>query len=295
VNIDLAADGLTMQAKGNTLGMFGTLDMTRFSENAFAETHIFYESVSADIDFDYGGDRGIFKLTGGPSVADMSLSGEELVYESSSGDIGVSISGSLLPLPVIEIGLGSGDLDMRLPLRPSDAPEDFGLVFALNDLTVGDAVWNLFDPTGQLPRDPARIALDVSGKGRLLIDIMDPELQTGMDDIPAEIESVNLNSIALSAAGATISGEGALTLDNARMSPLGAGPAVAGGIDLSMIGLDGLLNNLSTMGLLADEQATGIRMMLGLFTRPGDAPDSLVSAIELTEDGQVLANGQRIR
>lgn len=296
LNIDMAADGLKMKAKGNALTVFGTVDMARrFSGNAFAETRVSYESVSADIDLDYEDDQGTFKLTGGPSFADMSLSGKEFVYKSNSGDIKVSISGSQLPLPVIEIGVASGDLNMRLPLRPSDTPGNFELVFSLNDLTVGDPVWNLFDPTGRLPRDPAKIALDLSGKGRWLLEIMDPDLESDMDEIPAEIESVNLNSLALSAAGATISGEGALTLDNDRTSSFGPGPAMAGGVNLSMTGLDGLLNNLSAMGLLADEQAEGIRMMMGLFARPGDGPDSLVSVIEVTEDGQVLANGQRIR
>jgi hypothetical protein len=35
--------------------------------------------------------------------------------------------------------------------------------------------------------------------------------------------------------------------------------------------------------------------MLGLFAQRGEAPDTLKSTIELTEDGSVLANGQRIR
>jgi hypothetical protein len=36
-------------------------------------------------------------------------------------------------------------------------------------------------------------------------------------------------------------------------------------------------------------------MMMGLFARPGPGEDELVSKIEVTEDGQVLANGQRIK
>ena len=36
-------------------------------------------------------------------------------------------------------------------------------------------------------------------------------------------------------------------------------------------------------------------MMMGLFARPGDGEDTLVSTIEVQEDGAVLANGQRIR
>ena len=49
------------------------------------------------------------------------------------------------------------------------------------------------------------------------------------------------------------------------------------------------------MGLIPEDQAVGARLMLGLFARPGDGPDTLVSTIEMKEDGSILANGQRIR
>jgi len=39
----------------------------------------------------------------------------------------------------------------------------------------------------------------------------------------------------------------------------------------------------------------GIRLMTGMFTRPGDGPDALVSEITINEQGHVLANGQRIK
>jgi hypothetical protein len=35
--------------------------------------------------------------------------------------------------------------------------------------------------------------------------------------------------------------------------------------------------------------------MMGLFARPGEGPDSLVSKIEVNAQGHVLANGQRIQ
>jgi hypothetical protein len=38
-----------------------------------------------------------------------------------------------------------------------------------------------------------------------------------------------------------------------------------------------------------------MRMMMGLFATPGDGEDELVSKIEVTGDGQVLANGQRLK
>jgi len=35
--------------------------------------------------------------------------------------------------------------------------------------------------------------------------------------------------------------------------------------------------------------------MMGMFARPGNGPDSLVSEIELTPEGGISANGLRLR
>jgi len=49
------------------------------------------------------------------------------------------------------------------------------------------------------------------------------------------------------------------------------------------------------MGLVAEEQAMGARMMMGLFAVAGADEDTLNSKIEVNEQGQVFANGQRLR
>ncbi len=82
----------------------------------------------------------------------------------------------------------------------------------------------------------------------------------------------------------------------------GTGPAMVpgmgspvGAVNLALAGGNGLMDKLVAMGLLPQEQAMGARMMMGIFTVPGDGPDTLKSNIEFTKDGQILANGQRIR
>ena len=56
-----------------------------------------------------------------------------------------------------------------------------------------------------------------------------------------------------------------------------------------------LLNQLSDMGLLPKSEAMAMRMMLSMFTVPGASADTLKTVIEVTKEGHVLANGQRIR
>ena len=51
----------------------------------------------------------------------------------------------------------------------------------------------------------------------------------------------------------------------------------------------------SSVPVAPEEQAAGARMMMGLFAVPGDGEDTLTSTIEVKGDGQILANGQRIK
>ena len=41
--------------------------------------------------------------------------------------------------------------------------------------------------------------------------------------------------------------------------------------------------------------SSGTLMMMGLFAKPGEGEDSLTSKIEITEEGGILANGQRLQ
>ena len=99
-----------------------------------------------------------------------------------------------------------------------------------------------------------------------------------------------MNEILLSLAGANLTGTGSLDFNND-----GPVPMPAGTINLMLVGGNGLLDTLVEMGLVPEEQAMGARMMLGMFARPGDGEDTLVSEITFQEDGAILANGQRIR
>lgn len=72
-------------------------------------------------------------------------------------------------------------------------------------------------------------------------------------------------------------------------------PQPVGGIDLTLVGGNALIDKLVAVGLVPEQQAMGARMMLGLLAVPGDTPDTLNSKIEINEMGHILANGQRIQ
>ena len=90
--------------------------------------------------------------------------------------------------------------------------------------------------------------------------------------------------------GAELTGDGDITLDNSMGMPMPTGV-----VNVMLTGGNTLMDTLVGMGLLPEDQAMGARMMMGLFARPGEGPDTLVSTIEMKEDGSILANGQRIK
>ena len=163
---------------------------------------------------------------------------------------------------------------------------------------MSDMIWAMFDPTGHLSRDPATVAIDLAGKAKMFVDMMDPEamadVETG-DDMFGELNALTIKDLTIRAAGAELTGKGDFTFDNEDMVSFGGMPAPEGEVDLQLIGGNGLLDNLVAMGILPEDQAMGARMMMGLFAVPGEGEDTLNSTIVVNEEGHVLANGQRLK
>lgn len=226
-----------------------------------------------------------------------SIGPDGLRYGGAGEGVTMAISASDMPFPV-DLSMVRMGFDMALPVIESETMQDYALSLEFAEFTMPDQLWSLFDPGAQLPRDPATLLVDLSGKGRLFFDLFDPEQVARMEDsetAPGEVESLTLNDLTLDLAGAKLTGEGAFTFDATDTTSFGGAPAPEGALDLRLVGGNGLLDKLITMGLVPQNQATGLRMMMGLFARPGPGEDELVSKIEVTEDGQVLANGQRIK
>lgn len=73
----------------------------------------------------------------------------------------------------------------------------------------------MFDPTGQLPHDPATVVLDLAGKGKVLFDMFDPEAMEALEkgeEQPGELHALTVNQLQVSAAGAELTGNRRLHL-----------------------------------------------------------------------------------
>lgn len=220
-----------------------------------------------------------------------------LRYGGEGRGVSMTMTGDGLPFPVTAEMERMG-FNLVMPVAKSEAMQDFALALDFGGFTMSDMIWAMFDPGEQLPRDPATITVDLSGKGRLFFDLLDPEQVTRLEDsdeTPGEVESLLLNDLTIDLAGAKLTGAGAFTFDETDLTSFDGVPAPEGAIDLRLVGGNGLLDKLIGMGFVAEDQATMVRMMAGMFAQAGAGEDELTSRIEVTEDGQVLANGQRLK
>ena len=235
--------------------------------------------------------------TVGNSISAGGLSQDGVRLEMQADDYAIDYTMPGLPFP-IRVSASRVIGNFSSPLLKSDDDQEFAYMFDMKNLTIADDLWNLFDPDAVLPRDPARFLVDLSGKARLFYDLLDFETMRDaikQGDKIAELTSLTLKDMDISAAGAQLTGTGAFTFDNSDMTTFQGLPAPSGTASLQMSGLNGLMDNLVKMGLLENDAAFGMRMGLGLFTVAGDGDDTLVSDIEVKPDGQILANGKRIK
>ncbi|MEO1238437.1 MAG: DUF2125 domain-containing protein [Pseudomonadota bacterium] len=293
-----SVEDLATETAGTVVGMLGFSDMSAMVAEGFTtEWDISHGAAEYTISGADQSSRFNLKTTAEAGSFDGIISPDGLSYGGGNAGLSVAVSGSDIPFPQLTFSMAQSEGRLTLPVAPSEEVGDFGFLMRLIDLEISEALWGMFDPAGQLPRDPATLVLDLSGQARWLVDVFDPELAQTMSpgDIPGEFESVTLNRLALLIAGAELTGDGAFEIDNTPGGPFAPAPTPSGALNLQLTGGNTLLDTLVNMGLLPQEQAMGARMMLGLFARPGEGPDSLVSTIEVGKDGSVSANGQRIR
>jgi hypothetical protein len=233
-------------------------------------------------------------ITAGSSL-ELALSKDEMAYTSNATGVSLQVTAAAMPLPVT-VSFEEVGANLQVPISKTAAPAPWAMALNLSGLAVDEQIWAMFDPEGMLSHEPATVKLDLSGTATLLFDVLDPAQAEAMAaaPMPAQVESVNINELEVSFGGASVSGSGALTLDNTDVTTMGGMPKPTGAIDLQLSGVNALIDGLVGLGVVPQDQAMYPRMMLGAFTTSTGA-DQATSRIEFTEDGQIIANGQRLQ
>ena len=212
-------------------------------------------------------------------------------YSGQYNNMNLTVGLGSMGLPPMNFTMAEAGGRLQMPVVPGEDPQDFALVTTLVDMEIDPFVWSMIDPAEQLPRDPATIIIDTTGEVVLTEDIFAADYGQGpITAPPGQINALAINEIKVSLAGAELTGDGDLTFNNQFGIPMPIGV-----VNVMLKGGNTLLDTLVAMNLIPEEQAMGARMMTGMFARPGDGPDTLVSTIEMKEDGSILANGQRIK
>lgn len=303
---DLAMSGSMITPEGKvdlTNDMAAALNAGMKADGRFA-----MGTTTGHFDFTGTGEDGAPRNGAGSFTAEsgelsFAMSGEGITYEGKSGATQAEMTVPDLPFPLsyaVEGVTGA----VTIPVSKSDQPQDFKLAYEIAGLTLADGIWDLFDQGRQLPRDPANLKIDLEGDALLSQDLLDPALAQTLEQqaqenpgtppnpqeaMPFLPQTVKINRIALDAVGASADISGQLDLSQNPQEPVGE-------INGSFTGINGLLDKLIAMGLVPQEQAMGMRMMLAMFAKPveGNA-DQLESKLEFREGGSIFANGQQVK
>lgn len=252
-----------------------------------------HQGGEANFDIDMDGDKLAGQQSSGSGSFSMSMNEEAFALSMNATDGKATMQVPDLPFPV-SYEMGETGIDFVIPIAMNDEEQDFKAAITLGDFSMADMLWSIFDPTEQLPRDPATISFDVTGKVKLLANIFDPE-SIDLMAAPGELHAVNLNDITIRAVGAELTGQGAFTFDNSDLASFDGMPRPEGSAELFLTGGNALMDKAVAMGLASEEDVMGARMMMGMFTVPGEGEDSLKSKIEVNAEGHVLANGMRLK
>ncbi|WP_294924169.1 DUF2125 domain-containing protein [uncultured Paracoccus sp.] len=321
-DVDVETPDLTVKANG-TIGalssegqMGGAPAGTNTNENIGAALNAGLEikgvanigEVEASFEFNAAPEgeqpqQGSGTVQTGPSDLNFEMSRDGLVYQVNSGNVGFEMAMMPVPFP-ITYAIESSTFDLQMPVSKSEDAQPFKLAYSLTGLTLGDPIWDLFDPTRQLDRDPANIDIDVTGQTRVKFDMMDPdamaaatenatpgELNQGIDDQPFDLIELTLNQLAIKAVGANVEASGDL-----RPSEEFDMDQPVGNLNLRYSGVAELVQKLAQMGLLPPEQVMAANAMIGAFGREDPSnPGTRTTEIEMREDGSVFANGQQVQ
>lgn len=303
-SIDLTAEVADLKTTSSTLLPQGGAAMfTDFARmiSAGYESKGTAQTGATSMDMRFDGPEGSgtvdIDLTGTEGTFDMG--GAALSYEAKYKGLNTVIVSDQIPFPQVTVKADESAFGLTMPIGVTEEPADLRLLTTLIGLEVDDFLWALIDPTALLPRDPATLVVDLSGKAKMLVDVFDPNVMgpdaAPLEGMPAELYALDVDALELDIAGARLTGNGSFEFDNADLVTFGGMPAPDGTLNLELVGGNALLDKLVQLGLVPADQAMGVRMMSGLFARPGDGNDTLISEITVQKDGAVLANGQRLK
>lgn len=295
MKINFVMNDIAGTTNGTVLDAAAMADMAAALKGGFAGDGSF-EAGETTYELDVTDATGNTKLFGTSETAALAFAMDEtrLSYSGSATKVATTMMSPELPFPTVSLTYAEAAFNFLMPVSPSAAPADFALMTRLVDFTISDEVWDMFDPTKQLSRDPATLIIDTKGTATLKSSIFDTAaMEAAGTTPPGELNSLEVTELQVKIAGADLTGKGAFTFDNSDLTTYQGMPAPTGKIDLKLTGGNALMDKLVAMGLMPEDQVMGFRMMLSMFAN-ATGEDELASTLEFKDKG-FFANGQRLQ
>lgn len=286
LNLTAAMTGVAFTSKGALLGALAGTGMTPdLLAGLDSVSKITAQSSEFDAEIVETAGSTRLKGTAGAMVLDSSITGGVMQYETTQRALALTINSPSIPVPDVAITLDEMTFAITSPLAPNDAAQPFAFAAKLLNLGLSDQIWAMFDPSGQLPRDPINLVIDADGMAKVkMADTATP------NTLPADLQSLNLKELRLGVAGAELTGSGASTFvqgDNGLPDPNAK-------LDFTLTGANALMDRVVAAGLIPPEALTFPRMMLAVVARQAaDGSDSYTSTVEI-KDKSIFANGQKL-
>lgn len=295
INLAISMADLAMSGEGTPLTAAMMENFAKsMAEGANSVAEVSAGATTMVFDLLEAGKATHMELTGASTGLSFGLGADGFGYGANAKDVKMMLKADDIPFPQIDVAYSEAAFDLQMPVVKGAAPQAFTFLSKLVDFTISEEIWAMFDPTGQLPRDPATIVIDTKGTATVTGDIMDPAAMEAMQTPPAEVNSFDITELHAKMAGADLTGTGAFTFDNTDLVTFGGFPAPTGKLDLKLLGGNGLLDKLVAMGLFSEDDAMGFRMMLSMFANTSPDADEMTSTLEFKDKG-FFANGQRLQ
>jgi hypothetical protein len=236
-----------------------------------------------------GDRRGTLDWRGGSISAVATLSSGRLDLQGETRQNAWTLTPAE-PGTMIAGGISAGMVQATysMPMAPAPEPDDMAIRLALLDVSADEAAWEAVDPQGALPRGPAELVVDLSGKARVTrrIDEMKPGARP-----PFEVSELQVKEVAIDSLGASARASGSVEFLQPIGLPLGT-------VQVGMTGVAALIDALGQAGVLTPEMVEMADAMLTVYATPADGEtgrgDHWTTEITFANEG-VLVNGLPIR
>lgn len=180
--------------------------------------------------------------------------------------------------------VGAAEALYAMPMAPTGRPDEMAIRLLLRDIDAEDSLWARIDPEGLLPRDPASVTVDLTGRARVTerIDHRRPGAPPAY-----EIPELTVRQVSVQALGAALEATGELQFLQPGGRPLGE-------VEVGLTGVEALVDALGRAGLLTADMVMAAQAIMAVYLTPAAGEDAWTAEVRFTEQGPMV-NGLPVR